>query len=125
MGCCKKLHPALKTIVPQVAVGIGIDYPAQNNIFMSYMLQWIQYVTNNKLTDEVDFANAVKWDSINTKWYKSGKSFRSLDTISGKPSKIFQDGWIIRDMIILAKDGSLQRRICQHQYSDFNNYRIL
>lgn len=86
----KKLHPALKTIVPQVAVGIGIDYPAQNNIFMSYMLQWIQYVTNNKLTDEVDFANAVKWDSINTKWYKSGKSFRSLDTISGKPSKIFQ-----------------------------------
>ncbi|WP_313090136.1 CocE/NonD family hydrolase [Chryseobacterium flavum] len=86
----KKQHPALKTIVPQVAVGIGIDYPAQNNIFMSYMLQWIQYVTNNKLTDEADFANAVKWDSIYTKWYKSGKSFRSLDTISGKPSKIFQ-----------------------------------
>ncbi|WES99336.1 CocE/NonD family hydrolase [Chryseobacterium arthrosphaerae] len=86
----KNLHSALKTIVPQVAVGIGIDYPAQNNIFMSYMLQWIQYVTNNKFTDEADFANAVKWDSINTKWYKSGKAFRSLDTISGKPSKIFQ-----------------------------------
>lgn len=86
----KKLHPALKTIVPQVAVGIGIDYPAQNNIFMSYMLQWIQYVTNNKLTDEADFNNFKKWDSINTAWYKSGKSFRSLDTISGRPSKIFQ-----------------------------------
>ncbi|MBO9690713.1 CocE/NonD family hydrolase [Chryseobacterium sp.] len=86
----KKVHPALKTIVPQVAVGIGIDYPAQNNIFMSYMLQWIQYVTNNKFTDESDFTNGVKWDSIFTKWYKSGKSFRSLDKISGKPSKIFQ-----------------------------------
>lgn len=86
----KKVHPALKTIVPQVAVGIGIDYPAQNNIFMSYMLQWIQYVTNNKFTDEADFTNAVKWDSIFTKWYKSGESFRSLDKISGKPSKIFQ-----------------------------------
>lgn len=86
----KKLHPALKTIVPQVAVGIGIDYPAQNNIFMSYMLQWINYVTNNKLTDEADFNNAKKWDSINTAWYKSGKSFRALDTISGKPNKIFQ-----------------------------------
>lgn len=86
----KKLHPALKTIVPQVAVGIGIDYPAQNNVFMSYMLQWIQYVTNNKFTDEADFTNAVKWDSIFSKWYKSGKSFRSLDKISGKPSKIFQ-----------------------------------
>ncbi|WP_336963198.1 CocE/NonD family hydrolase [Chryseobacterium contaminans] len=86
----KKLHPALKTIVPQVSVGIGIDYPAQNNVFMSYMLQWIQYVTNNKFTDEADFSNGTKWDSINTAWYKSGKSFRALDTISGKPSKIFQ-----------------------------------
>ncbi|OCA80183.1 hydrolase [Chryseobacterium contaminans] len=86
----KNPHPALKTIVPQVSVGIGIDYPAQNNVFMSYMLQWIQYVTNNKYTDEADFSNAAKWDSINTAWYKSGKAFRVLDTISGKPSKIFQ-----------------------------------
>ncbi|MGE8555821.1 MAG: CocE/NonD family hydrolase [Chryseobacterium jejuense] len=86
----KNLHPALKTIVPQVSVGIGIDYPAQNNVFVNYMLQWIQYVTNNKYTDEADFSNAAKWDSINTAWYKSGKSFRALDTISGKPSKIFQ-----------------------------------
>ncbi|MBL1220583.1 CocE/NonD family hydrolase [Chryseobacterium sp. L7] len=86
----KKLHPALKTIVPQVAVGIGIDYPAQNNIFMSYMLQWIQYVTNNKLTDEAGFNNFAQWESVFSEWYKSGKSFRSLDTISGKPSKIFQ-----------------------------------
>ncbi|MCJ7932338.1 MAG: CocE/NonD family hydrolase [Chryseobacterium sp.] len=86
----KKLHPALKTIVPQVAVGVGIDYPAQNNIFMSYMLQWIHYVTNNKYTDEADFTNFTKWDSINTAWYKSGKSFRALDSISGKPNNIFQ-----------------------------------
>lgn len=86
----KKLHPALKTIVPQVSVGIGIDYPAQNNVFMSYMMRWIRYVTNNKLTDEADFNNYTKWDSVNTTWYKSGKSFRALDTISGKPNKIFQ-----------------------------------
>lgn len=54
------------------------------------MLQWINYVTNNKLTDEADFNNFTKWDSINTAWYKSGKSFRALDTISGKPNRIFQ-----------------------------------
>ena len=89
-AAAKKLHPALKTIVPQVAVGIGIDYPAQNNVFMSYMMQWIRYVTNNKLTDEATFTNYPKWDSINTAWYKSGRSFRALDSISGKPNKIFQ-----------------------------------
>ncbi|WP_160137657.1 CocE/NonD family hydrolase [Chryseobacterium sp. c4a] len=89
-AAAKKLHPALKTIVPQVSVGIGIDYPAQNNVFMSYMMRWIRFVTNNKLTDDADFNNYTKWDSINTAWYKSGKSFRALDTISGKPNKIFQ-----------------------------------
>lgn len=86
----KKLHPALKTIVPQVAVGIGIDYPKSNNVFSTYMLQWISYVTNNKFTDELDFNNYTKWDSINTAWYKSGKSFRTLDSFNGKSSKIFQ-----------------------------------
>jgi len=89
-GAAKKLHPALKTIVPQVAVGIGIDFPKNNNVFMSYMLQWISYVTTNKFTDELDFNNYAKWDSINTAWYKNGKSFRALDSISGKPNKIFQ-----------------------------------
>lgn len=86
----KNIHPALKTIVPQVAVGIGIDYPMQNNIFMSYMLRWIHYVTNNKQTDENEFNNEKFWDSVYKKWYISGKSFRSLDSIEGRPSKIFQ-----------------------------------
>lgn len=89
-GAVKKLHPALKTIVPQVSVGIGIDYPMTNNVFMSYMLQWISYVTNNNLTDEADFKNFAKWDSINTAWYKSGKSFRTLNSVKGIKDKIFQ-----------------------------------
>lgn len=86
----KRMHPALKTVIPQVAVGIGIDYPMTNNVFMSYMLQWISYVTTNNLTDEEGFRNYKKWDSVNTAWYKSGKSFRALDTFEGKKNKIFQ-----------------------------------
>jgi putative CocE/NonD family hydrolase len=86
----KKVHPALKTIIPQVAVGIGVDYPMANNIFMSYMLQWIHYVTNSKQTDDADFDNQAHWDSVFKKWYVSGKPFRSLDTIEGRPNKIFQ-----------------------------------
>ena len=35
----KKLHPALKTIIPQVSVGIGtVDFPMNNKIFTSYGL---------------------------------------------------------------------------------------
>ncbi|WP_438965906.1 CocE/NonD family hydrolase [Flavobacterium sp.] len=87
----KKMHPALKTIVPQVAVGIGaIDFPMCNNVFMSYSLQWINYVTNNNLTDRSDFFDFNKWNNVNEKWFQSGKKFRDLDSISGKKSIIFQ-----------------------------------
>jgi putative CocE/NonD family hydrolase len=86
----RKLHPALKTIVPQVAVGIGIDYPMQNNVFVAYMLRWIHYVTNNKMSDTEDFSDFERWTSLYKKWYASGASFRSLDTLDGRPSKIFQ-----------------------------------
>jgi len=86
----KKLHPALKTIIPQVAVGIGIDYPMHNNVFMSYMLRWIHYVENNKTTDDKDFNNNKKWDSLYNTWYKSGLAFNTLDSLNSKRKKTFQ-----------------------------------
>ncbi|WP_299522966.1 CocE/NonD family hydrolase [Winogradskyella sp.] len=86
----KQLHPALKTIMPQVAVGPGIDYPMNGNVFMSYMLRWINYVTSNRTTDYKDFSNVIKWNSIYKKWYENGASFRSLDSIEGRPNTVFQ-----------------------------------
>ncbi|HTB26305.1 MAG TPA: CocE/NonD family hydrolase [Puia sp.] len=86
----KYLHPALKTAVPQVSVGAGIDYPMQNGIYMSYMLQWLHYVMDNKLTDELGFGDTKKWRGLYENWYKNGKSFRSLDTLEGRPDPIFQ-----------------------------------
>ncbi len=86
----KYLHPALKTAVPQVSVGAGIDYPMQNGIYMSYMLQWLHYVMDIKLTDEAGFGDTKKWHGLYESWYKNGKRFRSLDTLEGRPDPIFQ-----------------------------------
>ena len=86
----KTVHPALKTIMPEVAVGTGVDYPMAGNVFMSYMLRWIHNVTNSKQTDEADFNNQSHWDSAFISWYKRGAPFRSLDTIEGRPNAIFQ-----------------------------------
>jgi uncharacterized protein len=85
----KKMHPALKTIVPQVAVGAGIDFPMQNGIFSSYTLRWLHYVMDTKLTDD-NFSNDKKWDRLFGSWYKNGYSFRSLDSLEGRPNYIFQ-----------------------------------
>jgi uncharacterized protein len=89
----KQLHPALKTIVPQAAVGIGAEFPLEYGVFQSYMLRWIHYVCNNKYTDDDDFDNRERWDNIYKKWYKSGLPFNKLDSIEGRNSVIFQR-WI-------------------------------
>lgn len=86
----KKLHPALKTIIPQVAVGIGIDYPMSNNVFMSYMLRWLDFVTSNKLSNDASFRDDEKWNQAYKKWYTSGASFNQLDDINGLKSPLFQ-----------------------------------
>ncbi|GAA3521945.1 hypothetical protein GCM10022393_40540 [Aquimarina addita] len=89
-AAAKKLHPALKTIVPQVAVGTGLDYPMENNVFMSYMIRWINFVTTNKFIDLENFLDTQQWSKVYRAWYASGKSFRALDSLHGKPNKIFQ-----------------------------------
>lgn len=86
----KYMHPALKTMIPQVSVGIGIDYPMHNNIFMSYALRWIHFVTDNKLTNSAAFNDNKKWNKALNDWYKSGKSFKTLDSIEGNTNNIFQ-----------------------------------
>lgn len=86
----KYIHPALKTIVPMVSVGAGIDFPATHGIYMTYMLRWIHYVTDTKMTDKTGFNDINKWTKVTADWYKTGKSYRSLDSIEGRPSAIFQ-----------------------------------
>ncbi|MEL6533962.1 MAG: CocE/NonD family hydrolase [Bacteroidota bacterium] len=86
----KNPHPALKTIVPMVSVGIGIDYPMQNNVFMYYMLQWIQFVTNDPYTDLKKFTTWDYWTDLYGVHYEQGSSFRELDVLEGKANPIFQ-----------------------------------
>lgn len=86
----KNIHPALKTIIPQASVGIGVvDFPMNNNIFASYSLRWINYVTNNKMLDP-GFKDEEHWNSVFKKWYEGGEAFNKLDSIAGKKSIIFQ-----------------------------------
>ena len=85
----KKVHPALKTIVPQVAVGPGIDFPATMGVHTGYSLLWLHYVMNNKMTDQEEFADTKKWRDTYNKWYSSGRAFDALDTMEGRTNKIF------------------------------------
>lgn len=86
----KKVHPALKTIVPQVAVGAGIDFPMIGNMSYLYALRWARFVTNSPYTDINEFQDTATWNQLQRKWYLGGYKFRDLDSVLGKRNTVFQ-----------------------------------
>ena len=75
-------HPpaALKTIVPQVAVMPGFDFPMENNVHVSFALGWASSV----------LAPAKLPDDLQDKWFEQGAAFADLDRLAGQPNAFFQ-----------------------------------
>ena len=55
----RKLHPALKTIVPSRAGNPGNGLPMENNVFLFVNHAWAFYVTNNKYLDNETYSEWV------------------------------------------------------------------
>ena len=84
-----KVHPALKTIVPMVAIAPGIDYPMENNVLHNYSYSWNFYVTNNKYLDIKASQNFNRWNTLKNTWYTSGVAFNKLDSLDGQVNKLW------------------------------------
>jgi len=80
----KKLHPALKTIVPQVAVMPGYDFPMENNVPLSHILSW----SNDSIYKNKPLARSLPFD-----YFNGGTAFGSMDALAGNVNPIFQN-WL-------------------------------
>ena len=89
-AAAKTLHPALKTIVPYVANNPGDGLPMENNVFLFVNYAWAFYVTDNKFLDNKTYFDRERWNSLNDKWYSSGRSYRRVDSVDGTPNKWLQ-----------------------------------
>lgn len=88
-AAAKRVHPALKTIVPWSAVHPGLVLPMANNVFQNANYQFVPYVTNNKYLDDAT-NNAERWNTLNERWYASGKPYRELDQVDGAANNVLQ-----------------------------------
>lgn len=80
----KNVHPALKTIVPQVAIMPGYDFPMQNNVPVGFELNW----AHTNVYQQEPIPGALLWD-----WYEKGYAYSKLDSAAGYPNPIFQE-WL-------------------------------
>ncbi len=89
----KKLHPALKTIVPYVASRPGMGLPMENNVFVNPNYEWAFYVGNNKTLDTIAGNDRQRSRDMQNKWWENGIAYKKLDSIDERPNKWFQR-WI-------------------------------
>ena len=92
-AACKKMHPALKTIVPYVANRPGMGLPMENNIFVNPNYEWSFYVGNNKYLDTIAGNGRQRFRKMQFKWWETGVAYKKMDSIDGSPNRHFQR-WI-------------------------------
>ncbi|WP_027381978.1 CocE/NonD family hydrolase [Epilithonimonas caeni] len=92
-AAAKKLHPALKTIVPYVANRPGMGLPMENNIFINPNYEWSFYVGNNKYLDNKTGDDRQRFRNTMFKWWETGAAYNKMDSIDGTPNRLFQR-WI-------------------------------
>ena len=80
----KNIHPALKTIVPQVAVMPGYDTPMENNVQMNLGLYW----PNDNIYKKEPIRRSLPFE-----WFNNGIAWNRLDSLVGYKNEIFQN-WL-------------------------------
>jgi putative CocE/NonD family hydrolase len=92
-AACKKMHPALKTIVPYVANRPGMGLPMENNVGVNPNYEWSFYVGNNKYLDTIAGNDRQRFRKMQNKWWETGVAYKKMDSIDGSPNRLFQR-WI-------------------------------
>ncbi len=92
-AAAKHHPPALKAIATSATNAPGIDTPMQGNVFLSFMYPWPFYTTGTKNLDDEIYDDSARWTGLERKWYTSGRPYRDLDKIDGKPNPVF-DTWL-------------------------------
>jgi uncharacterized protein len=80
----KNTHPALKTIVPQVAVMPGYDAPMENNVQMNLGFYW----PHDNIYKKEPLRRSLPFE-----WFEKGIAFKNMDSLAGYKSPIFQN-WL-------------------------------
>lgn len=88
-AAAKRPPPALKAISTSASNAPGINFPMAGNIFQNSAYRWSSRVTNTKAADEHSYDDDALWRALDQKWYRSGKRYRDMGSLYGKPNPIF------------------------------------
>jgi hypothetical protein len=88
-AAAKRMPPALKAIATSAPTAPGIDVPMDGNVFQNSAYRWSSYVINTKPADDKEYYDDALWHALDQKWYSSGRRYRDMGRLFGKPNPIF------------------------------------
>jgi len=92
-AAAKHRPKALKAMMPAVSASPGIGEPMEGNIVQSFFYYWPFYTATNKTVNGAAFEDRAHWNRLFRDWYISGKAYRDVDKIDGKPNPVW-DRWM-------------------------------
>ena len=78
---------ALKAIASAAPTAPGIDVPMSGGIFRNSAYRWASSLGESRTAD--DRGLSEEWHKLDEAWYTSGRPYRELGQIHGKPNKLF------------------------------------
>jgi putative CocE/NonD family hydrolase len=87
-AAAKNLPAALKAIATSAPNAPGINVPMEGNIPNNSAYAWSLEVSGAGIV-ESDNDDAAQWRALDQKWYRSGRRYRDMGRLYGKPNPIF------------------------------------
>ena len=88
----KERPPHLVTIVPAAAAHAGVDFPGRNNIFSTFVFEWLTMTSGHGLQEGI-VADRGFWGRLWRDRFEQGKSFDTIDQALGSPPPMMRE-WI-------------------------------
>jgi putative CocE/NonD family hydrolase len=124
-AAAKRLPPALKAIATFAPTAPGVNFPMGGGIFRNSAFRWSLLATDadaeaEPSTDwslaDTDPKETSRWTALDRSWYRSGRRYRDMGRIFGRPNRIF-----IRWLNHPSYDRYWQKMVpYQKQFADIN-----
>jgi putative CocE/NonD family hydrolase len=85
----KRPPPALKAIAASASTAPGINFPMEGGIFRNSAYRWSLREPAATAADANSGDDDAQWSALDQAWYRSGRRYRDLGRVFGKPNPIF------------------------------------
>jgi putative CocE/NonD family hydrolase len=88
-AAAKRAPPALKAIATSASIAPGISFPMEGGIFRNSAYRWSLHAPATTAADRNSDDDEAQWSALDQTWYRSGRRYRDLGRIFGRPNPIF------------------------------------